>query len=50
MSSWAASRTSCRDCDVTGAGDPSPAGVQPRQNPGGTLRMNGVGEIEREDT
>ena len=24
------------------------AGVQPRQDPGGTLRMNGVGERERE--
>ena len=23
------------------------AGVQPRQDPGGTLRMNGVGERER---
>ena len=26
------------------------AGVQPRQDPGGTLRMNGVGEREREKT
>ena len=26
------------------------AGVQPRQDPGGTLRMNGVGERERERT
>ena len=25
-----------------------PAGVQPQQDPGGTLRMNGVGERERE--
>ena len=24
------------------------AGVQPRQDPGGTLRMNGIGERERE--
>ena len=29
---------------------PFPAGVQPRQDPGGTLRMNGEGgrEIDRE--
>ena len=26
------------------------AGVQPWQDPGDTLRMNGVGEREREDT
>ena len=26
------------------------AGVQPRQDPGDTLRMNGIGEREREDT
>ena len=29
---------------------PPAAGVQPRQDPGGTLRMNGVGEREREKT
>ena len=28
----------------------SSAGVQPPQDPGGTLRMNGIGEREREDT
>ena len=28
--------------------EPGPTGVQPRQDPGGTLRMNGAGE--REDT
>ena len=25
----------------------APAGVQPRHDPGGTLRMNGVGEREK---
>ena len=36
-------------CDQCRGGDENLcAGVQPRQDPGGTLRMNGIDERERE--